>query len=121
MKKKIIIFTVGGTPDPIVKTIEKMNPWKCAFICSRESVQCVEDVVSFFPDQVLDYKIFETESADNLTKCYDVSIEAVTFSLNHTEHADVSADITSGYRDWETNLQHLLDRKSTRLNVSHRL
>ena len=36
-QKTLLICTVGGTPQPVVKAIEKIRPGRVIFVCSKDT------------------------------------------------------------------------------------
>jgi len=40
--KRVLILTVGGSPDPNVSAIKTYNPEYVFFICSKETSECVD-------------------------------------------------------------------------------
>jgi len=100
--KGALIVTVGGSPQPIARTIERHRPAYICWICSQKSVEQVRDVVAAvgfdaeFPRPADRKELVEDE--DEIVNCYVTATRAVGHVLREKgiDRDGVVADITGG-------------------------
>lgn len=71
---KAMIISLGGSPEPIVKTILHHSPEYVCYFCSQGSVDKVSDVKKGVSEQAPELKITDhkvlVDDPDNLDECY---------------------------------------------------
>ena len=101
--RKNIIFTIGGTIDPILKTIADYLPEKCFFICSKLSESGIKEIIEISrqlnQDINFDYETFIVESENNLMNCYETSLQAIDSAMSSKKEMEVYVDYTGGTKN----------------------
>ncbi|HNC45053.1 MAG TPA: TIGR02710 family CRISPR-associated protein, partial [Acidobacteriota bacterium] len=100
---KALIATVGGTPQPLIKSITEHQPEFVCFLCSQESVDLVAAIKQGVKDQLQpqtiafqDFKVISNDVGD-LIKCYEDALKCVNKlkSLGYKTD-DIVVDYTGG-------------------------
>lgn len=77
---KVLIVSVGGSIDPLVKTIEEHKPEYICFFCSHESVDYVGAIKEKLPaelrEKLSDHKIL-VDDMNDIQHCYQRAVECV--------------------------------------------
>lgn len=94
MNKKILITTVGGTPNPLVISVtnENFKADLVYFIHSKSTKKIVEEIVKEVPFD-FNYKTIEINNPEDLNESYKKSIEAIKES---DENNEIRIDFTGG-------------------------
>lgn len=100
---KALIVTVGGTTQPLIKSITEHKPEFVCFLCSQESVDLVAAIKQGAKDQLQsqtipfqDFKVISNDVGD-LIRCYEDALKCVNKlkSLGY-ETDDIVVDYTGG-------------------------
>jgi CRISPR-associated protein (TIGR02710 family) len=97
-----LVVSVGGTPEPLIKSICERKPEFVIFYASQETVVKVENVIDGLDKQNLKirYKTILVNDANDLNECYDKALEIhptiVEFGIPAT---DVIVDYTGGTKN----------------------
>jgi len=70
IKEKALICSVGGSPEPIIYTIEAQGPTQVAFFCSEDSYSIGKEVLDHFVDRKFNVDIIRLTDPESLTVCY---------------------------------------------------
>lgn len=100
---KALIATVGGTTQPIIKSITEHQPEFVCFLCSQESVDLVAAIKQGVKDQLQpqtisfqDFKVISNDVGD-LIKCYEDALTCVNHLKSRGYQAeDIVVDYTGG-------------------------
>lgn len=73
---KLMVMSLGGTPDPLIKSISTHNPEKVIFLASHDSVPLSQTILNAVPVKpVTEFVI--TENPNSLYECYQKSRECI--------------------------------------------
>ena len=115
---KILIVTVGGSPQPIVTSIGKMNPLEIHFICSQESEGQVADILKDASAEEMLHEITIIAALDDFNECYDASFKLIGKLRESNPSAEIIADYTGGTKSMAAGLAAAaLDMPGTKLAV----
>ena len=92
MVKNVLILTVGGTPDPLIKSINDIKPDLIYFIPSKQTIHEIEGILkeTNFEGK---YEIEELETGADLKEAY---IKSKKIFRNLKEDYNLNADFTGG-------------------------
>jgi len=96
---KAIVASLGGTPDPIIKTIEDYEPDSVYFIVSAESsVQIKKDGELSKRTEHIEYEheVFGITDHNNLVDCYLASLRAISRAKEKFSPAEILVNYTGG-------------------------
>lgn len=91
--KKILVLSVGGSPEPLIISINTFKPDAVYFIHSKETLGTIKNVVSEVPFE-FSYKTKLIENPESLQESFDKSRE-VLLELNKEEY-NIHIDFTGG-------------------------
>lgn len=91
--KKALILTLGGSPEPLIKSINELKPEKVFFICSNESVELVSIIKKAIKHEIIDKKHI-LDDYQSLIEIFMLSSEIIKELKN--EGYDVYVDMTGG-------------------------
>ncbi|WP_042708493.1 TIGR02710 family CRISPR-associated CARF protein [Methanobrevibacter wolinii] len=91
--KKILVLSVGGSPEPLIISINTFKPDAVYFIHSKETLETIKNVVSEVPFE-FSYKTKLIENPESLQESFDKSRE-VLLELNKEEY-NIHIDFTGG-------------------------
>ncbi len=98
-EKKIMIVTVGGSPEPIIYSLKTHKPKFIYFIPSKDTQKIIHEIVEavFPPNGRVDHKSIVVENAEDLPAAFKTCQEAFLEikNLNFNEY-EVLADLTGG-------------------------
>ncbi len=97
---KNLILSVGGTPDPLVKSIEMIKPHKVIFIASQETSSTIKAVREFTSDQQYKDKIIILTNSEDLHEVFQVGYEAKRYLIE----GEVYVDYTGGTKSMSVGL-----------------
>jgi len=89
IRPKMLIISVGGTPAPIIKTIDYYHPEIVVFFVSKDSdkdINRIWDELTFKPNC---YDFLKTDSAEDINRCYEILYISIPEKM---EYYDVSPD-----------------------------
>lgn len=94
--KDAIILSVGGSPEPIIKSIQALQPDFICFLASQESVDRVSEIKNQSHFKGKDVKVIVDDPQD-LVSCYNKAMECVRIAQNagHTAQ-QITIDFTGG-------------------------
>jgi len=97
---KAMILTVGGSPEPLIKSIGHFQPQRVIFIASNESVEQIPAIKAKLQESACprfdEHKIL-VGNINDATHCYQKSLEAAGFLEKEGIPAEQTlADITGG-------------------------
>lgn len=75
MSLKTVIVSVGGSPSPVVFSLNKLKPKQILFFVSKNSrkeIQGIVERLEFKPQRI---EIIVTVSAENLSECFEILLE----------------------------------------------
>jgi CRISPR-associated protein (TIGR02710 family) len=91
-----MIMSVGGSPEPLVASLNKYEPQYVCFFASQQSIDMVpriKDRLTFSPQ---DYKVI-VDNAEDILECYEKALECCRFfEQNGILLKDVVIDYTGG-------------------------
>lgn len=99
---KAMIISVGGTPQPIIKSISKFKPEFVSFLSSQETFDKVAEIKSGLREMGSDMrsKLTLVDNPDDLFHCYEKAEQAVTRILEKGYRKDeVIVDYTGGTKN----------------------
>ncbi len=109
---KAMIITVGGTPDPIIKTIRETKPDLIVFIVSevtdRKSMPEIKESIA---EEEVEYKKVVVDDPDDLDDCFNAARKASEIVENRKEYFKVTADPTGGTKLMTSALSMVSARK----------
>ncbi|MFH0938634.1 MAG: TIGR02710 family CRISPR-associated CARF protein [Planctomycetota bacterium] len=98
-----VLFTVGGTIEPICFTLKQIRPQCVAFVCSENSKKQVSIIEDYARDlgYALDRKTFIVSNPDKLDECVEICNEALSWLLreNNLPRESVRVDYTGGKKN----------------------
>ncbi|MCX7921548.1 MAG: TIGR02710 family CRISPR-associated CARF protein [Clostridia bacterium] len=98
--KKVLIISLGGSPNQTIKSIEFNKPEFILFFCSPETLLNAKNIVETVQKSVpiKDYEKIVTESSEDIGPCYRVLMQEIPKKLNSWKctFSDVSVDYTGG-------------------------
>lgn len=104
---KAMIFSVGGSPEPIVKSINKHKPNFVCFFVSKESRVNIKNIVAQIDKSQSNFSYSEVmvENEENLVNCYEVAVKAIQiFQAKGYRSADTLIDLTGGTKPMSAGL-----------------
>ena len=69
-----LIISVGGSPEPVIFSVQERSPSHVCFFASQQSVDLVGDIKRRVAMPFTDHKII-VDDADDLTICYEKALE----------------------------------------------
>lgn len=97
MEEKALIVSIGGSPEPIIKSIQEYAPSFVCFFASQESITQIGDISKAFPDMQTKYKTVLTDDASDLMECYRKAKQCVDECTRQQYNIrDITADFTGG-------------------------
>lgn len=96
---KAIVASLGGTPEPIIKTIEDYEPDSVYFVVSAESsAQIKKDgELSKRTEHIeYEYEVFDTTDHNNLVDCYLTALRAISRAKEKFSPAEILVNYTGG-------------------------
>lgn len=111
--KKILILTVGGSPQPIIKSIKENNPDFTVFICSDDSptikgsyTQIIDKPNILFEANMKEdvWIIQKISFFDDLNDCYNVSKKAMEEMRRRFIPCEIFVDYTGGTKSMSAGL-----------------
>jgi CRISPR-associated protein (TIGR02710 family) len=96
---KAIVASLGGTPQPIIKTILDYEPDNVYFIVSSVSVEQVQESgeLSKSTEHIeYEYEVFDTTDPENLVDCYLSSLRAISRAKDIFSPAEILVNYTGG-------------------------
>ena len=110
MIKKVLIFTVGGRPAPIIDAIKLFKPYFVYFLATKNSVVKIDgpgvSIVNQTNLQKSKYKTIIVD-ADDMDECYKTLREIDTELMEKISDADVIANFTGGTKTMSASLAAL--------------
>ena len=97
-----MIISIGGTPDPIARSIREYRPGYVCFLASESSageIQSVARILNDLPEPLSmpDNHIVQVNNPQDLTRCYQGALECIHHLVNEGHPADsVIVDFTGG-------------------------
>lgn len=89
-----LIVSVGGSPEPIVFSIQQRSPERVCFFASQQSVDLIGDIKKSVPS-ITDHKVL-VDDAEDLTHCYEKALECFDWIDQAIPGCDQIADVTGG-------------------------
>lgn len=115
---RILVVTIGGSPQPIVTSIAQNKPDRIHFLCSQKSEKILNDIcVQAKADDIpRPVKIIEDE--DDLNVCYAESLRLLDGLRSEFPDAEIIADYTGGTKSMSAGLAAAaLDTKEITLGL----
>lgn len=94
----MLIVSVGGSPDPIIRILNTYKPKYITFFCSKESAQKLYDIIKDLEYSPQNHEKIETEDAEDILKCYEVLKDEIPKVLEKYKltKEDILVDYTGG-------------------------
>jgi CRISPR-associated protein (TIGR02710 family) len=89
-----LIVSVGGSPEPIIFSIQRRSPERVCFFASQQSVDLIGDIKKSVPS-ITDHKVL-VDDAEDLTHCYEKALECFDWAEQAIPGCDKIADVTGG-------------------------
>lgn len=92
---KVMVVTLGGTPEPILKSLKAYNPDTLIIIASNTSVLTIGEAMNNLSSQpILKFEI--TDDPNSLIQCYKRSESSLDRALNYASPSEILVDYTGG-------------------------
>lgn len=107
---KILVLTVGGSPQPIISSITQSSPNKVVFLCSDDTPQIkgsyseIENILKSSGRDVSDSETAKIAGFDDFNDCYVTSLRTLERICNEYAGAQVIADYTGGTKSMAAGL-----------------
>jgi CRISPR-associated protein (TIGR02710 family) len=115
-----MIISLGGTPEPLVRSIAKHRPQFVSFLASQESVVVLGKVKELLEAQdhpFPDHRVVLVENVNDLVHCYERALECARFLEAREIAADeVVVDYTGGTKNMTAALTLATVRKGYRFS-----
>ncbi len=93
LPKKSLLISVGGTPEPIVCSINQLDPDKIIFFTSSDTRRIVvEEVLPKLPKSI-DHEIIVATDPQNISECVKILLEEVPRAMKNMGLPNVYPDI----------------------------
>ena len=89
-----LIVSVGGSPQPIVFSIQRRSPERVCFFASQQSVDLIGEIKKSVPE-IRDHKVL-VDDAEDLIHCYERALECFDWVEQAIPGCDKIADVTGG-------------------------
>jgi len=109
--KKAIIMTVGGSPDPLTKTINRENPDLVIFITTQETDNIDMPIIMENTASRFRSKRVIIDNFNDIRECYEKTKEALAYLDNEKDEFNIKADITGGTKPMAGALSILANEK----------
>lgn len=94
-KEKILILSVGGSPEPLIYSINEFKPNKVVFLHSPQTLKEAHEVLGETNFDSLNTEFYEIPDAETLDDSFSVS-KKVFSKFKDTNLYDVKVDFTGG-------------------------
>lgn len=107
---RILVLTVGGSPQPLVTSLKKGNPDKVIFLCSADSpltkgsYTMVEGVLQDAGRDTSSSAIVEIQRFDDFNDCYAAGLRTLERLRQEHPEAEIIADYTGGTKSMSAGL-----------------
>jgi hypothetical protein len=99
-EKKVLLISVGGSPNPIIFSIECNKCEHIIFFCSRDTLSELPAIREKVADKVkiIDYEKIVTENYEDIGTCYRAIVQRLPeiLSMWQFSYDDVVIDYTGG-------------------------
>jgi len=106
--KNLMIYTVGGTPEPIIKSILTYKPEICYFLCSEETEPIVTKILTEVrtKDQslTLESLVRRVKNPEDIIECYRTAHQTLTEARKKYQNYMISIDYTGGTKSMSAGL-----------------
>lgn len=106
--KNLIVYTVGGTPEPIIKSIITYKPEICYFLCSKETEAIVTKILTQIrtKDQTLTltHHIKRVKNHEDIIECYRTAHQTLIEARKNYPSHRISIDYTGGTKSMSAGL-----------------
>jgi CRISPR-associated protein (TIGR02710 family) len=106
--KNLFIYTVGGTPEPIIRSILTYKPEVCYFICSRETeplvAKILEEAHARDPSFTTTSHIERVKNHEDIIECYRTSHQILMDARRKYPNHRISIDFTGGTKSMSAGL-----------------
>lgn len=102
-----MVISIGGTPAPIIKSIQHYKPQFISFLASQDTSDNVADIKRACREENLTFKseITVVENVNDLLHCFEKASEAVMRVVSKEYHKDdVVTDYTGGTKNMSVSL-----------------
>jgi CRISPR-associated protein (TIGR02710 family) len=103
-----MIYTVGGTPEPIIKSILTYKPEICYFLCSEETEPMVTKILTEVrtKDQSLtpESLVRRVKTPEDIIECYRTAHQTLTEARKKYQNYMISIDYTGGTKSMSAGL-----------------
>ncbi len=98
MKTKAMIISVGGTPAPIIHSLNKTKPEFICFFVSKETKKMIDEILQNINFKPRHYDWIVTPNAELLSECYFQLVKRLPDLLEKWEvsQKDICVDYTGG-------------------------
>ena len=97
---KNLILSVGGTPDPLVKSIDIIKPDKVIFIASKKTKSQIDEIKEFTSDQKYQHEIITLENSEDLHEVFLAGYKAKAYC----NQGEIYVDYTGGTKSMSVGL-----------------
>lgn len=101
---RILVVTVGGSPQPIITSVIQGNPDSIYFLCSRRSKELVDNICAHANAKDVPRNSEIIEGVDDLNECYTASLKLLDNLRHKFPHAQIVADYTGGTKSMSAGL-----------------
>ena len=92
--KKVLVMSVGGSPEPLIYSIDKIKPDLVYFIHSQKTLAIVEEINNTTKHNY-EYLTKQVENHESIEEAYEKS-KNVLFELNKKGYDEITIDFTGG-------------------------
>ena len=93
---KVMIISVGGTPDPLIESIKKRKPDFVYFIASQETNHIIGEIVANADLNIEMHKTSIVEDAESIIETYEVSRDIIRNIKKEHPNAKIFINHTGG-------------------------
>ena len=95
-RAKAMILTVGGTPRPLIESLNRYRPEHVCFVASQESVDLIAEVKRGSKSKFRDHKVL-LDDINDITHCFEKTLEcSAHLEKEGVAPGGVVADFTGG-------------------------
>ncbi len=107
---KILVLTVGGSPQPLISSIKQSVPNKVVFLCSDDTPQTkgsyseIANILKTSGRDISDSETVKISGFDDFNDCYVTSLRTLERICNEHPGGQVIADYTGGTKSMAAGL-----------------
>lgn len=101
-KEYVLVLTVGGSPEPLIKSIKEAKPDIVYFLHSEDSIDEATEVKSFFSDKNIKWEYRLIKDYQSVKSTFDTAFDL--FNELDEEKYFIHVDFTGGTKSMSTGL-----------------